>query len=114
AAAAGTEADAPTSPPIKIGTQIAGSFADATGHSGQSHLVYAANAGVWWLFTLTSAADSTGGSNHIVKAYRSSGSDLATAVWTASSDSPGASVSAGFAPNGSMGGGRALGVAYIN
>jgi len=29
--------------PIKIGSQIAGSFADATGHSGQSHFVYAAN-----------------------------------------------------------------------
>ena len=112
--AAGIQAEAPPSPPTKVGTQIAGSFADATGHSGQSHLVYAANAGVWWLFTLTSAADSTGGSNHIVKAYRSSGSDLATAVWTASSDSPGASVSAGFAPNGSMGGGRALGIAYVN
>ena len=111
---AGIQAEAPPSPPAKVGTQIAGSFADATGHSGQSHLVYAANAGVWWLFTLTSAADSAGGSNHIVKAYRSSGSDLATAVWTASSDSPGASVSAGFAPNGSMGGGRALGVAYVN
>ena len=80
-------------PPAKVGTQIAGSFADATGHSAQSHLVYAANAGVWWLFTLTSAADSAGGSNHIVKAYRSSGSDLATAVWTAASDSPGASAS---------------------
>jgi hypothetical protein len=112
--AAGIQAEAQHSPPTKVGTQIAGSFADATGHSGQSHLVYAANAGVWWLFTLTSAADSTGGSNHIVKAYRSSGADLTTAVWTASSDSPGASVSAGFAPNGSMGGGRALGVAYVN
>ena len=53
----------------------------------------AANAGVWWLFTLTSAADSAGGSNHIVKAYRSSGADLTTAVWTAAADSPGASVS---------------------
>ena len=112
--AAGIQAEAPPSAPTRVGTQIAGSFSDATGHSGQSHLVYAANAGVWWLFTLTSAADSAGGSNHIVKAYRSSGSDLATAVWTASSDSPGASVSAGFAPNGTMGGGRALGVAYIN
>jgi hypothetical protein len=103
-------------PPIKIGNQIAGTFADATGHSAQSHLVYAANAGVWWLFTLTSAADSSGGSNHIVKAYRSSGSDLATAIWTAAADSPGASTSGGggYAPSGSMGGGRALGVVYVN
>jgi Bacterial Ig domain len=102
--------------PIKIGSQIAGSFADATGHSGQSHLVYAANAGVWWLFTLTSAADSSGGSNHIVKAYRSSGSDLATASWTAATDSPGAAANGGgaYAPSGSMGGGRALGVVYVN
>jgi hypothetical protein len=102
--------------PIKIGSQIAGSFADATGHSRQSHLVYAANAGVWWLFTLTSAADSPGGSNHVIKAYRSSGSDLATAVWTAAADSPGASASGGgaYAPSAFMGSGRALGVVYVN
>jgi len=100
--------------PVRVGAQAAGSFADATGHSGQSHLVYAANAGVWWLFTLTSSADSAGGANHLVKAYRSSGADLATASWIAAGDSPGASVSAGFAPNGFMGGGRALGIVYIN
>src|SRR4051812_12591058 len=76
--------------PTAVGVQIAGTFADASGHSAQSHLVYAANAGVWWLFTLTSAADSIGGSNHIVKAYRSSTSDLATATWIAAGDSPGA------------------------
>src|SRR6186713_287207 len=70
----------PPSAPTKVGTESAGSFADATGHSAQSHLVYAANAGVWWLFTLTSAADSAGGAGHIVQAYRSSGADLATAV----------------------------------
>ena len=104
----------PPSAPTKVGTESAGSFADATGHSAQSHLVYAANAGVWWLFTLTSAADSAGGADHIVQAYRSSGADLATAVWTAASDSPGASASAGFAPNGFMGSGRALGIAYVN
>jgi hypothetical protein len=108
--AAGQVPPSPPSLPIKIGSQIAGSFVDSTGHSGQSHLVYAANAGVWWLFTLTSAADSPGGSNHIVKAYRSSGPDLASAVWTAAADSPGASASTG----GSMGSGRALGVVYIN
>src|SRR6478609_8385294 len=100
--------------PATVGAQAGGSFGDASGHSAQSHLVYAANAGVWWLFTLTSAADSPGGANHIVKAYRSSGPDLATATWTAATDSPGAAVSAGFAPNGVMGSGRALGVVYVN
>ncbi len=63
------------SAPTKVGAESAGSFADATGHSAQSHLVYAANAGVWWLFTLTSDADSAGGASHIVQAYRSSGAD---------------------------------------
>src|SRR5262245_9025211 len=61
--------------PVTVGTQIAGSFGDATGHSSQSHLVYAVNARVWWLFTLTSANDSVGGTNHVVKAYVSSGPD---------------------------------------
>jgi Big-like domain-containing protein len=101
--------------PQPVGSQVAGTFADATGHSAQSHLVYAANAGVWWLFTLTSKADSVGGSNHVIKAFYSSGSDLSTATWTAASDSPGASASA--SSNCSicfMGGGRALGIAYVN
>jgi uncharacterized protein DUF4082/Big-like domain-containing protein len=111
--AAALQVDPPAAP-VKVGSLSAGTYADATGHSAQSHLVYAANAGVWWLFTLTSAADTAGGTNHIVKAYRSSGADLASAVWTAAGDSPGASASAGFAPNGTMGGGRALGVAYVN
>jgi len=101
--------------PTAVGAQIAGTFPDASGHSAQSHLVYAANSGVWWLFTLTSAADSTGGSNHLVKAYRSSGADLATAVWTAAGDSPGASTSASSnCVSCVMGSGRALGVAYVN
>jgi hypothetical protein len=100
--------------PKLVGTQVAGTFSDASGFSSQSHLVYAANSGVWWFFTLTSAADSQGGSNHIVKSYRSSGPDLETATWTPGPDSPGASVSSGFAPQASMGFGRALGVAYIN
>jgi Bacterial Ig domain len=112
-AAAALQVD-PPSAPVKVGSLGAGTFADATGHSAQSHLVYAANTSVWWLFTLTSAADDPGGTNHLVKAYRSSGADLATAVWTAAADSPRASASAGFAPNGFMGGGRALGIAYIN
>ncbi|HXI27519.1 MAG TPA: PASTA domain-containing protein, partial [Vicinamibacterales bacterium] len=97
--------------PVTIGTQAAGSFDDATGHSGQSHLVYAVNSRVWWLFTLTSAADSNGGSNHIVKAYVSSGPDLTKATWIAAGDSPGA---ASGSPNGSLTGGRSLGVAYLN
>src|SRR6185369_6059159 len=97
--------------PVTIGTQIAGSFGDATGHSAQSHLVYAANSRVWWLFTLTSSADAQGGSNHIVKAYHSSGPDLTTATWVAAADSPGA---ASGSPNGSLSGGRSLGVAYVN
>jgi len=97
--------------PVTLGNQIAGTFDDATGHSAQSHLVYAVNSRVWWLFTLTSDADSEGGSNHIVKAFRSSGPDLATATWVAASDIPPA---AAGGPNQSMGGGRALGVAYVN
>ncbi len=100
--------------PKLVGSQVAENFADASGHSSQSHLVYAANSGVWWLFTLTSAADSQGGSNHVVKSYRSSGSDLATATWLPGPDSPDASVASGFAPDASMGSGRALGVAYLD
>src|SRR3954470_4624556 len=73
----------PAATPAIVGTQIAGTFGDASGHSGQSHLFYAANSGVWWLLTLTSAADSVGGANHVVKAFHSSGPDLATATWTA-------------------------------
>jgi beta-lactam-binding protein with PASTA domain len=97
--------------PVTIGNQIAGSFSDATGHSAQSHLVYAANAGVWWLFTLTSDADSEGGSNHVVKSFHSSGPDLTTATWIAGADSP--PLAAGT-PNQSLGGGRSLGIAYLN
>ena len=101
--------------PVKIGSQIAGTFGDATGHSGQSHLFYAANAGVWWLLTLTSGADSPGGTNHLVKAYRSSGPDLASATWTAAASSPGASAAASVnCGSCTMAGGRSLGVAYIN
>jgi len=74
--------------PVTIGDHVAGSFADATGHSAQSHLVYAVNSRTWWLFTLTSTGDAQGGSNHVVKAFRSSGPDLATATWIAAADSP--------------------------
>ena len=106
---------AAASSPANVGTQVVGTFGDASGHSAQSHLFYAANSGVWWLLTLTSNADSPGGANHIVKAFHSSGPDLATATWTAAADSPGASGSASSnCPNCSMGSGRALGVAYID
>ena len=101
--------------PAIVGTHIAGAFADASGHSAQSHLVYAANAGVWWLFTLASTADSVGGSTHVIKAYYSSSADLATATWTPAGDSPGAATSASTnCVSCFMGGGRALGVAYVN
>jgi len=101
--------------PAFVGTQVPGAFADASGHSAQSHLFYAANAGVWWVLTLSSFADSTGGSNHVIKAFHSSGPDLATATWIAAADSPGAAASASInCPNCSMGSGRALGVAYVN
>jgi Bacterial Ig domain/PASTA domain len=97
--------------PVPIGDLLAGTFKDATGHSAQSHLVYAANSRVWWLFTLTSNADTQGGSTHVVKSFRSSGPDLTTATWTAGADSP--ALAAG-SPNQSLGGGRSLGIAYLN
>ena len=97
--------------PVTIGTQIAGTFNDATGHSGQSHLVYAPNAGVWWLFTLSSAHDSF--NDHTVRSYVSSGPDLATATWAAASASPNLA-NAGFATNSLMAGGRSLGAALLS
>ena len=110
-----TEQQTGTTTPVVIGAQIAGTFADASGHSGQSHLFYAVNAGVWWLLTLTSSADSQGGANHLVKAYYSSGPDLATATWTAAANSPGAATAqSANCSSCFMGGGRALGVAYLN
>jgi hypothetical protein len=97
--------------PVQIGDFVAGTFRDATGHSAQSHLVYATNSRVWWLFTLTSNADTEGSSTHVIKSFRSSGPDLATATWTAGADSP--ALPAG-SPNQSLGGGRSLGIAYLN
>ena len=97
--------------PVTTGDHVAGSFADASGHSAQSHLIYAVNSRVWWLFTLSSTADAQGGSNHVVKAFRSSGPDLGTATWIAAGDSPPA---ASGTPNGFLGGGRSLGIAYID
>ena len=97
-----------TPSPVKIGTTIAGTFNDATGHSGQSHLVFAKNANVWWLFTLSSAHDSA--ADHTVRSYVSSGPDLATATWTAAQASPHlADVGGGSL----LAGGRSLGVALI-
>ncbi|HXI30968.1 MAG TPA: hypothetical protein VNG89_21175, partial [Vicinamibacterales bacterium] len=96
-------------PPVKIGTTAAGTFKDATGHSGQSHLVFAPNAGVWWLFTLSSAHDSF--ADHTVRSYFSSGSDLTTATWTESSPSPHL---ADLASNSLFAGGRSLGIALVS
>jgi hypothetical protein len=94
--------------PIKVGTTIAGTFNDATGHSGQSHLVYAPNAGVWWLFTLSSEHDTIG--DRTVQSYVSNGPNLATASWTAQTVSP-TLPNANFATDSKLAGGRSLGVA---
>jgi len=104
-----TAAPGGTTPtPVKIGTAIGGAFNDVTGHSGQSHLVFAPNANVWWLFTLSSAHDST--NDHTVQAWVSSGPDLATATWTASTPSP-PLFNQGFATNSLFAGGRSMAVA---
>jgi hypothetical protein len=81
-----TVVSAAVATPAKIGTTIAGTFSDATGHSGQSHLVFAPNAAVWWLFTLSSAHDRVG--DRTVQSYVSSGADLATATWSAKDGEP--------------------------
>ena len=97
--------------PATVGTFIAGTFNDATGHSAQSHLVYAPNAGVWWLFTLSSAHDSFG--DHTVRSYFSSGPNLTTATWTAAAPSPHLA-NAGFATDSVFAGGRSLGAAALS
>ena len=94
--------------PVKIGTTIAGTFSDATGHSGQSHLVFAPNANVWWLFTLSSAHDALG--DRTVQTWVSSGPDLATATWSAKAVSPTLG-NANGATSSVLAGGRSLGVA---
>jgi len=94
--------------PVKIGTTIGGTFSDATGHSGQSHLVFAPNANVWWLFTLSSAHDTLG--DRTVQSYVSSGPDLATATWSAKAVSP-TLTNVGGATSSVLAGGRSLGVA---
>lgn len=74
---------------VIVGTTISGTYADGPGLTMQSHLIYAVNAQVWWLFTVTSASDAIGNpGTHIVKAYVSSSYDLATSTWTAKTDSP--------------------------
>jgi hypothetical protein len=97
--------------PSKVDSMIAGTFNDATGHSAQSHLVYAPNAGVWWLFTLSSAHDSL--ADHTVRAYYSSGPDLASTTWTAAAPSP-PLANAGGATNAVFAGGRSLGAAVVS
>ena len=103
AAAGGT-----TPTPVKVGANISGTFNDATGHSGQSHLVFAPNANVWWLFTLTSAHDSL--NDRTVQAYVSSGPNLATATWTAAAPSPTLG-NAGGATDSIFAGGRSMAAA---
>jgi hypothetical protein len=90
----------------------AGTFSDASGHANQSHLVYAANVDRWWLFTLSSTAD-TARSAHTVFCYYSSGSDLATATWTEATGSR-LLFSANTSTDTILGSGRSLGVAYLN
>jgi len=111
-AAAGATAQIDTSPtPAKVGSLIAGTFNDATGHSAQSHLVYAPNAGVWWLFTLSSAHDSLG--DHTVRSYYSSGPNLTATTWTAAAPSPHLA-NVGGATDSVFAGGRSLGAAVLN
>jgi hypothetical protein len=57
-------------------------FSDGTGHGNQSHLVYALNQQRWWLFVYKTKTASA------VSCYVSSSSDLTTATWSASTDSP--------------------------
>jgi hypothetical protein len=97
-----------TPTPVKIGTTIAGTWKDATGHSGQSHLVFSPNTNRWWLFTLSSAHDTV--SDRTVQAYVSSGPDLGTATWAASTTSPNLG-KAPTATDGPLAGGRSMGVA---
>jgi hypothetical protein len=97
--------------PTPIGSLIAGSFNDATGHSAQSHLVYAPNAGVWWLFTLSSAHDVL--RDHTVRSYVSSGPNLATATWSAATSSPDLG-NAGGSTDSVFAGGRSLGAAVVS
>lgn len=103
---------------VKIGTTIAGTYQDGPGHINQSHLIYAANAGIWWLFTTNSVADVAGNpGTHTLDAYYSSSSDLMTATWTKATSSPNlnaASSGVSTVFNGGIGGGRSMGCCYVN
>jgi hypothetical protein len=57
-------------------------FSDASGAGNQSHLVYAANQGRWWLFVIKTKTAT------VVSSYVSSSNDLTTATWATSTDSP--------------------------
>lgn len=102
------------STPVKIGTTIAGTWDDGPGFPSQSHLIYAANAGVWWYFTITSASDTAGNpGTHVIKCYVSSGANLATATWTAKTDSPNMDGDSASVTS-KLWHGRSLGILYIN
>lgn len=100
--------------PVKVGTTIAGTFPDGSGNPAQNHLVYAENAGVWWLFSLTSASDTAGNpGTHVVKCWVSSGADLSVATWTAKTDTPNIDGTVSSV-SGRLHNGRSLGVCYLN
>jgi hypothetical protein len=109
--AANTTAQAGAPAPARVGNLIAGTFNDATGHSAQSHLLYAPNSGVWWLFTLSSAHDTF--EDRTVRSYYSSSPNLATATWTAAAPSPHLG-NTGFATDSVFAGGRSLGAAILS
>lgn len=91
-----------------------GTFADGTGFPSQSHLMFAANAGVWWYFTLTSASDTAGNpGTHTVKSYYSSSADLTTATWTSSTDSPNMDGDSSTLTS-KLWNGKSLGCYYVN
>jgi hypothetical protein len=84
---------------VASGTNV---LVDATGLPVQSHLLYAANTGRWWLFW----QDTT--QRFVIRTRVSSGPDLATATWADGTVSPTMS-SGGAYGNGS---GRDLAIAY--
>ena len=110
--AASTTGPGTAAAPTKVGSLVAGTFNDATGHSAQSHLVYAPNAGVWWLFTLSSAHDSFADS-HGPQLLQQRAEPRDGATWTAGAPSPHLA-NAGFATNAVFAGGRSLGAAVLS
>lgn len=94
-------------------------YQDATGNPAQNHLVYAANAGVWWHFQPNSANDVAGvPGTHKVSAYYSSSGDPGAGTWTYYGDSPNINATTGTGTNSSNLGlfhnGRSLGCFYWN